>query len=237
MNKAKKILLVILGVFVLIIVTTISIVHISKQAPVNYLVEKYDIDRKELHCVKYSPKHCYYDLDYFKYGWTTTMWIYKYDDNEFIVKKINDEYCDDFQYDEYRNWCIDFLSSELNERVISVSVESLEFFEDNRKLTTTDFRDMLCHNESMGISITFDDINPYTKDKELVNEVAENIVNRSKQIEKLNITDIEMIDKSIEFTKSFTYYGGDRNYRSIYDYKENSDVLEEQGKYVYVWIH
>ncbi|MGN0531546.1 MAG: hypothetical protein ACI4IN_01970 [Eubacterium sp.] len=234
MKKKTKITIAVLtAVTVAFVTAAILGINAAKNAPTKYLCDKYNFDKSKIECVEYSPRHYFYDLNYWSQGWTTPTWFYEYDGNEFIVKKIDNEYYDDYQFDEYCNWCVEFLDSQLTEDVASINLSSEKFFESNRILTQSDFESMLYSMSGYTIYIRVEDITPYINDKEKARIIGDNV---EKEVEKMKMGNnayVLMVDKSVIFENYLTYFDGDRNYITLHSLTKSKQDLQKSNKLVF----
>lgn len=234
-KSAKTTISTVTVVFVTIVAAVILVVFSLKNAPAKYLCEKYDFNRSQLKCVEYIPKHYFFDLNCWESGWTTSTWIFSYDGKEFIVKNIDDEYYDDYQFDEYCNWCIDYLNFYLSENVVSVTLNSENFFDKNKKFTENDFKRMLSNIECPTVFVTFEDIVSYAYDQEKAKQVGDNVKEEIKHNKILRDASVIIVDKSIKFETEIPDFcsEGDRVYLTYHYLTEDFRDLQKQKQLIY----
>lgn len=234
-KSAKTTISIITVVLVTIVAAVILVVFSLRNAPAKYLCEKYDFDRSQLKCVEYIPKHYFFDLNCWESGWTTSTWIFSYDGKEFIVKNIDDEYYDDYQFDEYCNWCIDYLNSYLSENVASVLLNSKCFFENNEKLTKNEYKSMLYAEGGILIYLSFEDIKQYIDNDDNAKQISINVDKEIKELGFSKETFVVIVDKSVEFKNEITNYSGDRVLLTYHNIAENPQDLRDLDKIKYTY--
>lgn len=202
-KTTKTTIAVLTAVTVAFVTAAILGINAAKNAPTKYLCDKYNFDKSKIECVEYSPRHYFYDLNYWSQGWTTPTWFYEYDGNEFIVKKIDNEYYDDYQFEEYCNWCVEFLDSQLTEDVASVNLSSEKFFESNRILTQSDFESMLYSNSFPMIYVSYENIEIFENDKNKAYTIGDSIIYELREIGLANKAAVFIVTKNVTFDNCF----------------------------------
>lgn len=223
------------SIFILMSVSiVILLTHSFKPSPTEYLCDKYGFDKSKLECVEYSPKHYFYDINYWSSGWTAPTWFYEYEGNEFIVKKFNDEFRDDYQFDEFCNWSIDFLNSQTEYTIVSMDLKSDKFFDFNHILNETDYKSILYSMDGYTIYIMINNIGIYIDNEEELLKTRELVEKNIKNIGFINNNAIIfLVDETVGFENKITYYNGDRNYISEHSSLDDITGLKNENKIIF----
>lgn len=223
----------VLAFIAIVTAIVIAVVMLSLRcAPVKYLTEKYDFDKKDLKCVEYHPKHYYLDFDNWCSGWTDNTWEYEYQGTVFLVKKIDGVYYDDYQFDEYYNWCLDYLKTNVDENISALYINSKYFLQSSKKLNENNFKSVLNFDNHIYINVTLSDFEKYKNNEELAFIIGESISDRFKELNPNLCCEILLVDETVETAKTINYLA-DRCYYSEYYTTESIQDLCEQGRLMY----
>lgn len=107
MKKGKRIILTIVTViaatFLLFNITHIIYVQCHRAEVVEYLVDKYDFDKKDIILLDYKPSKFHDDTSLgVPFDWYTTSptWKLRYNKRTFGVSKTEYGFCDDYQLED-----------------------------------------------------------------------------------------------------------------------------------------
>lgn len=224
--KKSKVLIFTIAVVVMIIAIIAIILFSIKNMPIKYLNEKYGFEKSKIECIHFRPKYYFYDLDYFEYGWTTPTWIFRYNDNEFIVKKTKFGYRDDYQFSEYYDWCLNYVDSNTYEKIDSIFMDSKELFNSDSLLAEKDFHNLLLKESSLTVFISSADI-------EKAVSIGDSL---TKEIKELGIEDGANSYIVIDFKsqkKIIEMDSEDREYVSKMSYDKSIRELIKEQKIFY----
>ena len=240
MKKSKKIILriltIIFATFLIFGIAHIIYVQCHRAEVVEYLVDKYDFDKKEIVLLDYEGEKFHDDTDLgIPFDWYTTppTWKLRYNKRTFGVTKTEYGFSDDYQLEDIFEWSVDYLKT-VDPNVIGIEIDCGKLHDIVTKENIKDF--LINDNDSFVIYYKVDDLSPYrriSKNGESVLSSEEYKILREKILSKYssiceNIENkhVILVNTEVEFTRqklgSMAYF--------YYDSKTESSKLEERGK-------
>lgn len=239
MQKVKKALSVILIVSITICSLYVGIHTIYVQAhrseAVEYLVEKYGFESKELILLDYEPSKFHDDTALgipFDWYWSLETWKFSYKAKTFGVSKSEYGFCDDYQLEEIFEWATEYLKT-VDPNVVGIEIDYGKL---NEYVEKEDIKDFLTNtNDSFVIYYKVSQISDYyTVSKHnngrIANEeyrkMSETILNKYSSIcENIDNKAVVLTSSSIEFSRK--KYDNFASY--YYDTKASRNTLERKG--------
>ena len=240
MKKLKKVFLIILaviaGAFLLFNIAHIIYVQCHRAEVVEYLVDKYDFDKKDIILLDYEPSKFHDDTDLgIPFDWyrTSETWKLRYNKRTFGVSKTEYGFCDDYQLEELFAWSVDYLKT-IDPNVVGIKINCGKLQDVVTKDNIKDF--LINDNDSFVIYYKVDDLSPYRKVSKNNNSVLstekyktlrEALLNKYLFIcESIENRHVILVNTEVEFTRQ--KYD---NFASFYyDSKVDRAILKEKGK-------
>lgn len=240
MKKAKKIVkslfIIIISALLLGFVIHTLYVQCHRAEVVEYLVDKYDFDKKEIVLLDYEGEKFHDDTDLgIPFDWYTTppTWKLRYNKRTFGVTKTEYGFSDDYQLEDIFEWSVDYLKT-VDPNVIGIEIDCGKL---HNIVTIENIKEFLINdNDSFVIYYKVDDLSPYrriSKNGESVLSSEEYKILREKILSKYssiceNIENkhVILVNTEVEFTRQ--KYDNFASY--YYDSKVDRAILKEKGK-------
>lgn len=199
MKKGKRIILtivtVIAAIFLLFNITHIIYVQCHRAEVVEYLVDKYDFDKKDIILLDYEPSKFHDDTSLgVPFDWYTTSetWKLRYNKRTFGVSKTEYGFCDDYQLEDVFEWSVDYLKT-VDSNVVGIKINCGKLHDIVTKENIKDF--LKNDNDSFVIYYKVDSLEQYyTYSKNGFKYTNDNFDNINSQVLKK----FEFINKDIE---------------------------------------
>lgn len=199
MKKGKRIILtivtVIAAIFLLFNITHIIYVQCHRAEVVEYLVDKYDFDKKDIILLDYKPSKFHDDTSLgVPFDWYTTpeTWKLRYNKRTFGVSKTEYGFCDDYQLEDVFEWSVDYLKT-VDSNVVGIKINCGKLHDIVTKESIKDF--LINDNDSFVIYYKVDSLEQYyTYSKNGFKYTNDNFDNINSQVLKK----FEFINKDIE---------------------------------------
>ena len=199
MKKGKRIILtivtVIAAIFLLFNITHIIYVQCHRAEVVEYLVDKYDFDKKDIILLDYEPSKFHDDTSLgVPFDWYTTSetWKLRYNKRTFGVSKTEYGFCDDYQLEDVFEWSVDYLRT-VDSNVVGIKINCGKLHNIVTKENIKDF--LINDNDSFVIYYKVDSLEQYyTYSKNGFKYTNDNFDNINSQVLKK----FEFINKDIE---------------------------------------
>ncbi|WP_296978368.1 hypothetical protein [uncultured Eubacterium sp.] len=199
MKKGKRIILtivtVIATIFLLFNITHIIYVQCHRAEVVEYLVDKYDFDKKDIILLDYEPSKFHDDTSLgVPFDWYTTSetWKLRYNKRTFGVSKTEYGFCDDYQLEDVFEWSVDYLKT-VDSNVVGIKINCGKLHDIVTKENIKDF--LINDNDSFVIYYKVDSLEQYyTYSKNGFKYTNDNFDNINSQVLKK----FEFINKDIE---------------------------------------
>lgn len=199
MKKGKRIILtiviVITAIFLLFNITHIIYVQCHRAEVVEYLVDKYDFDKKDIILLDYEPSKFHDDTSLgVPFDWYTTpeTWKLRYNKRTFGVSKTEYGFCDDYQLEDVFEWSVDYLKT-VDSNVVGIKINCGKLHDIVIKENIKDF--LINDNDSFVIYYKVDSLEQYyTYSKNGFKYTNDNFDNINSQVLKK----FEFINKDIE---------------------------------------
>lgn len=199
MKKGKRIILTIVTViaviFLLFNITHIIYVQCHRAEVVEYLVDKYDFDKKDIILLDYEPSKFHDDTSLgIPFDWYTTSptWKLRYNKRTFGVSKTEYGFCDDYQLEDVFEWSVDYLKT-VDSNVVGIKINCGKLHDIVTKENIKDF--LINDNDSFVIYYKVDSLEQYyTYSKNGFKYTNDNFDNINSQVLKK----FEFINKDIE---------------------------------------
>lgn len=245
MKKGKRIILTIVTViaatFLLFNITHIIYVQCHRAEVVEYLVNKYDFDKKDIILLDYEGEKFHDDSDLgILFDWYTTppTWKLRYNKRTFGVSKTEYGFCDDYQLEDIFEWSVDYLKT-VDPNVVGIEIDYGKLHDIVTKENIKEF--LINDNDSFVIYYKVDDLSPYRRISKIGNSVLsseeykslrEKLLDKYSFIcENIENKHVILVNVEIEFTRK--KYDNFASY--YYDTKIGNIKLEEKGKAI-GWI-
>lgn len=238
MKKGIKIILrivtIIFAVFLLFNIIHIIYVQCHRAEVVEYLVDKYDFDKKDIILLDYEGERFHDDSDLgILFDWYTTppTWKIRYNKRTFGVSKTKYGFSDDYQLEDIFEWSVDYLKT-IDPNVVGIKIDCGKLHNIVTKDTIKDF--LINDNDSFVIYYKVDSLEQYyTCSKNGFKYTNDNYDKINYQVMK----EFESINKDIEnkgvfLTTSNLKFSRNRwdNIASYYyDTKTANDKLYQKG--------
>ena len=240
MKKAKKIVkslfIIIISALLLGFVIHTVYVQCHRAEVVEYLVDKYDFDKKDIILLDYEGEKFHDDSDLgILFDWYTTSptWKIRCNKRTFGVTKTKYGFSDDYQLEDIFEWSVDYLKS-IDPNVVGIKINCGKLHNIVTKDTIKDF--LINDNDSFVIYYKVNDLNPYRKlsksgdsilSSEKYKTLRINILNKYLSIcEDIEKKHVILVDTEIKFTRqkfdNFASY--------YYDTKTIKTELIERGR-------
>lgn len=240
MKKGKKIILriltIIFAAFLIFGIAHIIYVQCHRAEVVEYLVDKYDFDKKDIVLLDYEGEKFHDDSDLgIPFDWYTTppTWKLRYNKRTFGVSKTEYGFCDDYQLEDIFEWSVDYLKT-VDPNVVGIEIDYGKLHDIVTKENLKDF--LINDNDSFVIYYKVNDLSPYRRmsinnnsvlSTEKYKSLREKLLNKYSFIcENIENKHVILVNTDIEFTRqklgSMAYF--------YYDSKTDSSKLEERGK-------
>ncbi len=241
MKKTKKIVLILLVISVAITSLYAGIHTIYVQAhrgeAVEYLVEKYGFDSKELILLDYEPSKFHDDTKWgIPFDWyrNNCNWLIKYKGRCFSVVKNyeTNAMLDNYQFEELFKWGTDYLQKNINPNIAGFKIEIIGYEE---KYEQTDIKSYFQEQSKLTVYYKSDSIEKYYDQKKyntnnlyksIKNEVQEKIISQFGALE----LSLFIVDKSVQFSR--VSYKTEDTYYYKFETAEKTYELYEEGRLI-----
>lgn len=165
MKKNKKIILriltIIFAAFLIFGIAHIIYVQYHRAEVVEYLVDKYDFDKKDIILLDYEGEKFHDDSDLgILFDWYTTppTWKLRYNKRTFGVTKTKYGFSDDYQLEDIFEWSVDYLKS-IDPNVVGIKINCGKL---HNLVTKENIKDFLINdNDSFVIYYKVDSLEQY----------------------------------------------------------------------------
>lgn len=240
MKKTKKIVkslfIIIISALLLGFVIHTVYVQCHRAEVVEYLVDKYDFDKKDIVLLDYEGEKFHDDSDLgILFDWYTTSptWKIRCNKRTFGVTKTKYGFSDDYQLEDIFEWSVDYLKT-IDPNVVGIKINCGKLHNIVTKDTIKDF--LINDNDSFVIYYKVNDLSPYRKlsksddsilSSEKYKTLRINILNKYLSIcEDIEKKHVILVDTEIKFTRqkfdNFASY--------YYDTKTIKTELIERGR-------
>ena len=238
MKKGKRIILtivtVIAAIFLLFNITHIIYVQCHRAEVVEYLVDKYDFDKKDIILLDYEPSKFHDDTSLgVPFDWYTTpeMWKLRYNKRTFGVSKTEYGFCDDYQLEDVFEWSVDYLKT-IDSNVVGIKINCGKLHDIVTKENIKDF--LINDNDSFVIYYKVDSLEQYyTYSKNGFKYTNDNFDNINSQVlKKFEFINKDIENKGVYLTKSdleFSRNSWESFASYYYDTKIANDKLYRKG--------
>ena len=240
MKKAKKIvkslLIIVISALLLGFVIHTVYVQCHRAEVVEYLVDKYDFDKKDIILLDYEGERFHDDSDLgILFDWYTTppTWKIRCNKRTFGVSKTEYGFSDDYQLEDIFEWSVDYLKT-VDPNVVGIEIDCGKLHNIVTKENIKDF--LINDNDSFVIYYKVDDLSPYRRISKIGNSVLsseeyktlrEKILGKYSSIcENIENKHVILVNTEVEFTRK--KYDNFASY--YYDTKIGNIKLEEKGK-------
>lgn len=208
MKKGKRIILtivtVIAAIFLLFNITHIIYVQCHRAEVVEYLVDKYDFDKKDIILLDYEPSKFHDDTSLgVPFDWYTTppTWKLRYNKRTFGVSKTEYGFCDDYQLEDAFKWSVDYLKT-VDSNVVGIKINCGKLHDIVTKENIKDF--LINDNDSFVIYYKVDSLEQYyTYSKNGFKYTNDNFDNINSQVlKKFEFINKDIENKGVYLTKS-----------------------------------
>lgn len=165
MKKSKKfilrILTVIFAAFLIFGIAHIIYVQYHRAEVVEYLVDKYDFDKKDIILLDYEGEKFHDDSDLgILFDWYTTppTWKLRYNKRTFGVTKTKYGFSDDYQLEDIFEWSVDYLKT-IDPNVVGIKIDCGKLHNIVTKDAIKDF--LINDNDSFVIYYKVDSLEQY----------------------------------------------------------------------------
>lgn len=165
MKKSKKfilrILTIIFAAFLIFGITHIIYVQYHRAEVVEYLVDKYDFDKKDIILLDYEGEKFHDDSDLgILFDWYTTppTWKLRYNKRTFGVTKTKYGFSDDYQLEDIFEWSVDYLKT-IDPNVVGIKINCGKLHDIVTKDAIKDF--LINDNDSFVIYYKVDSLEQY----------------------------------------------------------------------------
>ena len=237
MKKTKKIvksLFIIISALLLGFVINTVYVQCHRAEVVEYLVDKYDFDKKEIILLEYKGEKFHDDTSLgVPFDWYTTSptWKLRYNKRTFGVTKTEYGFSDDYQLEDIFEWSVDdFKTVDPNVNGIKIDCGKLHDI-----VTKENIKDFLINdNDSFVIYYKVDTLEQYyTYSKNGFKYTNDNFDNINSQVlKKFELIDKNIENKGVYLTTSdleFSRNSWDNFASYYYDTKIANDKLYQKG--------
>ena len=240
MKKSIKIILriatIIFAVFLLFNITHIIYVQCHRAEVVEYLVDKYDFDKKNIILLDYEGERFHDDTSLgIPFDWYTTppAWKLRYNKRTFGVTKTEYGFSDDYQLEDIFEWSVDYLKT-VDSNVVGIKIDCGKLHDIVTKENIKDF--LINENDSFVIYYKVDDLSPYYRISKIGKSVLsseeygilkEKILSKYSSIcENIENKHVILVNTEVEFTrKNFDNFAS-----YYYDSKVDRAILKEKVK-------
>ena len=199
LKKSKKIILRILTIiftaFLICGIAHIIYVQYHRAEVVEYLVDKYDFDKKDIILLDYEGDKFHDDSDLgILFDWYTTppTWKLRYNKRTFGVTKTEYGFSDDYQLEDVFEWSVDYLKT-VDSNVVGIKINCGKLHDIVAKENIKDF--LINDNDSFVIYYKVDSLKQYyTYSKNDFKHTNDNFDKINSQVLK----EFEFINKDIE---------------------------------------
>ena len=238
MKKGKKIILriltIIFAAFLIFGIAHIIYVQCHREEAVEYLVEKYDFDKKDIVLLDYEGEKFHDDSDLgILFDWYTTpkTWKLRYNKRTFGVSKTEYGFSDDYQLKDIFEWSVDYLKT-VDHNVVGIKIDCGKLHDIVTKENIKDF--LINDNDSFVIYYKVDTLEQYyTYSKNGFKYTNDNFDNINSQIlKKFELIDKNIENKGVYLTTSdleFSRNSWDNFASYYYDTKIANDKLYQKG--------
>lgn len=165
MKKSKKFILrlltIIFAAFLIFGIAHIIYVQYHRAEVVEYLVDKYDFDKKDIILLDYEGEKFHDDSDLgILFDWYTTppTWKLRYNKRTFGVTKTKYGFSDDYQLEDIFEWSVDYLKS-IDPNVVGIKINCGKLHDIVTKENIKDF--LINDNDSFVIYYKVDSLEQY----------------------------------------------------------------------------
>lgn len=149
--------------FLLFNITHIIYVQCHRAEVVEYLVNKYDFDKKDIILLDYEGEKFHDDSDLgILFDWYTTppTWKLRYNKRTFGVSKTEYGFSDDYQLEDVFEWSVDYLKT-VDSNVVGIIIDYGYLHDIVKKDNIEDF--LINDNDSFVIYYKVNDLSPYRR--------------------------------------------------------------------------
>ena len=165
MKKSKKIILriltIIFAAFLIFGIAHIIYVQCHRAEAVEYLVDKYNFDKKDIILLDYEGEKFHDDSDLgILFDWYTTppTWKLRYHKRTFGVSKTEYGFSDDYQLEDVFKWSVDYLKT-VDPNVVGIKINCGKLHDIVTKENIKDF--LINDNDSFVIYYKVDSLEKY----------------------------------------------------------------------------
>lgn len=239
MKKGKiiilRILAIIFAAFLIFGIAHIIYVQCHRAEVVEYLVNKYDFDKKDIILLDYEGERFHDDSDLgILFDWYTTppTWKLRYNKRTFGVSKTEYGFSDDYQLEDVFEWSVDYLKT-VDSNVIGIKINCGKLYDIVTKENIKDF--LINDNDSFVIYYKVDSLEQYyTYSKNGFKYTNDNFDNINSQVlKKFEFINKDIENKGVYLTTSdleFSRNSWESFASYYYDTKIGNITLEEKGK-------
>jgi len=239
MKKTKKIVkslfIIIISALLLGFVIHTIYVQAHRAEVVEYLVDKYNFDKKDIILLDYEGEKFHDDSDLgILFDWYTTppTWKLRYNKRTFGVSKTEYGFSDDYQLEDVFEWSVDYLKT-VDSNVIGIKINCGKLHDIVTKENIKDF--LINDNDSFVIYYKVDSLEQYyTYSKNGFKYTNDNFDNINSQVlKKFEFINKDIENKGVYLTTSdleFSRNSWESFASYYYDTKIGNIKLEEKGK-------
>lgn len=239
MKKTKKIVkslfIIIISALLLGFVIHTIYVQAHRAEVVEYLVDKYNFDKKDIILLDYEGEKFHDDSDLgILFDWYTTppTWKLRYNKRTFGVSKTEYGFSDDYQLEDVFEWSVDYLKT-VDSNVIGIKINCGKLHDIVTKENIKDF--LINDNDSFVIYYKVDSLEQYyTYSKNGFKYTNDNFDNINSQVlKKFEFINKDIENKGVYLTTSdleFSRNSWESFASYYYDTKIGNITLEEKGK-------
>lgn len=238
MKKNKKIILriltIIFAAFLIFGIAHIIYVQCHRAEVVEYLVDKYDFEKKDIVLLDYEGEKFHDDSDLgilFDCYTTPPTWKLRYNKRTFGVSKTKYGFCDDYQLEDIFEWSVDYLKT-IDPNVVGIKINCGKLHDIVTKENIKDF--LINDNDSFVIYYKVDSLEQYyTYSKNGFKYTNDNFDKINSQIlKKFRSINNNIENKGVYLTTSNLKFSRNswKSFASFYyDTKIANDKLYQKG--------
>lgn len=238
MKRNKKIILriltIIFAIFLIFGIAHIIYVQYHREEVVEYLVDKYDFDKKDIILLDYEPSKFHDDTSLgVPFDWYTTSptWKLRYNKRTFGVSKTEYGFSDDYQLEDIFEWSVDYLKT-IDPNVVGIKINCGKLHNIVTKDAIKDF--LINDNDSFVIYYKVDSLEQYyTYSKNGFKYTNDNFDKINSQIlKKFRSINNNIENKGVYLTTSnlkFSRNSWESFASYYYDTKIANDMLYQKG--------
>ena len=238
MKRNKKIILriltIIFAAFLIFGIAHIIYVQYHREEVIEYLVDKYDFDKKDIILLDYEPSKFHDDTSLgVPFDWYTTSptWKLRYNKRTFGVSKTEYGFSDDYQLEDIFEWSVDYLKT-IDPNVVGIKINCGKLHNIVTKDAIKDF--LINDNDSFVIYYKVDSLEQYyTYSKNGFKYTNDNFDKINSQIlKKFRSINNNIENKGVYLTTSnlkFSRNSWESFASYYYDTKIANDMLYQKG--------